>query len=99
MPLEIGDGGDRARPRAAAARPSAGPVRHRHRFRGASAKPEPQQPAPGGGAGTSPRSEERRVGKECVSTCSSRWSTQNHKKKHKNNTHQKDTSNIELTRP
>src|SRR3546814_11738334 len=27
------------------------------------------------------RSEERRVGKECVSTCRSRWSTYNEKKK------------------
>src|SRR3546814_14982651 len=27
------------------------------------------------------RSEERRVGKECVSTCSSRWSTYHYKKK------------------
>src|SRR3546814_8079811 len=31
-------------------------------------------------AGDQSRSEERRVGKECVSTCRSRWS-QNHKKK------------------
>src|SRR3546814_18568736 len=28
------------------------------------------------------RSEERRVGKECVSTCRSRWSTYHYKKKH-----------------
>src|SRR3546814_14360559 len=28
------------------------------------------------------RSEERRVGKECVSTCSSRWSPYHSKKKH-----------------
>src|SRR3546814_15954012 len=28
------------------------------------------------------RSEERRVGKECVSTCRSRWSPYRHKKKH-----------------
>src|SRR3546814_13628965 len=28
------------------------------------------------------RSEERRVGKECVSTCSSRWSPYHYKKKH-----------------
>src|SRR3546814_20859700 len=28
------------------------------------------------------RSEERRVGKECVSTCRSRWSPYNYKKKH-----------------
>src|SRR3546814_11521641 len=31
-----------------------------------------------------PRSEERRVGKECVSTCRSRWSPYPYKKKHKN---------------
>src|SRR3546814_18523029 len=30
-----------------------------------------------------PRSEERRVGKECVSTCSSRWSPYNYKKNNK----------------
>src|SRR3546814_20135959 len=36
------------------------------------------------------RSEERRVGKECVSTCRSRWSPYHSKKKHKNSTH-KDT--------
>src|SRR3546814_17430218 len=30
-----------------------------------------------------PRSEERRVGKECVSTCRSRWSPYNYKKKNK----------------
>src|SRR3546814_14962852 len=29
-----------------------------------------------------PRSEERRVGKECVSTCRSRWSPYHYKKKH-----------------
>src|SRR3546814_15046428 len=31
------------------------------------------------------RSEERRVGKECVSTCRSRWSPYHYKKKHKSN--------------
>src|SRR3546814_19091161 len=31
--------------------------------------------------GNFPRSEERRVGKECVSTCRSRWSTYHSKKK------------------
>src|SRR3546814_15835035 len=31
------------------------------------------------------RSEERRVGKECVSTCRSRWSTYHEKKKYNNN--------------
>src|SRR3546814_17016770 len=38
----------------------------------------------------SPRSEERRVGKECVSTCRSRWSPSHYKKKNelkKSNTH------------
>src|SRR3546814_19766490 len=33
-----------------------------------------------------PRSEERRVGKECVSTCRSRWSPYHSKKKHNNDT-------------
>src|SRR3546814_11716349 len=33
-------------------------------------------------SGTPPRSEERRVGKECVSTCRYRWSPYNEKKKH-----------------
>src|SRR3546814_15771061 len=32
------------------------------------------------------RSEERRVGKECVSTCRSRWSPYHEKKKHEYNT-------------
>src|SRR3546814_15591997 len=32
------------------------------------------------------RSEERRVGKECVSTCRSRWSTYHKKQKNSNNT-------------
>src|SRR3546814_21167663 len=31
------------------------------------------------------RSEERREGKECVSTCRSRWSTYHYKKKHRKN--------------
>src|SRR3546814_13191430 len=31
-----------------------------------------------------PRSEERRVGKECVSTCRSRWSPYHYKKKNQN---------------
>src|SRR3546814_12023869 len=34
--------------------------------------------------GLPPRSEERRVGKECVSTCRSRWSPYPQKKKEKN---------------
>src|SRR3546814_16644089 len=36
-----------------------------------------------------PRSEERRVGKECVSTCRSRWSPYHYKKKTNNITHTK----------
>src|SRR3546814_12147003 len=32
-----------------------------------------------------PRSEERRVGKECVSTCRSRWSSYHYKKKKQRN--------------
>src|SRR3546814_14732662 len=35
------------------------------------------------------RSEERRVGKECVSTCRSRWSTYHKKNKRKNNDERK----------
>src|SRR3546814_17559447 len=34
-----------------------------------------------------PRSEERRVGKECVSTCRSRWSPYHYKKKLRLNNH------------
>src|SRR3546814_14947263 len=36
----------------------------------------------GAGTVTNARSEERRVGKECVSTCRSRWSPYHKKKKH-----------------
>src|SRR3546814_17208300 len=36
---------------------------------------------PAHGAAWPPRSEERRVGKECVSTCRSRWVPSNSKKK------------------
>src|SRR3546814_18558160 len=36
-----------------------------------------------------PRSDERRVGNECVSTCRSRWSPYNYKKKKKNTKHEK----------
>src|SRR3546814_10461448 len=39
-----------------------------------------------------PRSEERRVGKECVSTCRSRWSPYHSKKK--NNTQNTKTKNL-----
>src|SRR3546814_19084904 len=38
------------------------------------------------GSGRNLRSEERRVGKECVSTCRSRWSQNHLKKTQKNNT-------------
>src|SRR3546814_19889353 len=46
----------------------------------------PQRMVPGGGRGAArlpdrPRSEERRDGKECVSTCRPRWSPSNKKKK------------------
>src|SRR3546814_19838508 len=40
--------------------------------------------------GAAARSEERRVGKECVSTCRSRWSTY-HKKKQNNTVHNQNT--------
>src|SRR3546814_19280571 len=39
------------------------------------------------------RSEERRVGKECVSTCRSRWSPY-HSIKNKNHIHQRNTWNV-----
>src|SRR3546814_17766694 len=39
------------------------------------------------------RSEERRVGKECVSTCRSRWSPSHYKKKNKNLTTHTTTHN------
>src|SRR3546814_16012870 len=42
------------------------------------------------------RSEERRVGKECVRTCRSRWST-SHKKKHTNIKHKKVHQDIKKT--
>src|SRR3546814_15385330 len=38
-------------------------------------------------AGTTARSEERRVGKECVSTCRSRWSPYHYKKNQKDKRH------------
>src|SRR3546814_16624372 len=49
-----------------------------HAGRG-SLRQDPAQPRLQGG----PRSEERRVGKECVSTCRSRWSPEHLKKKTK----------------
>src|SRR3546814_16654116 len=39
------------------------------------------------------RSEERRVGKECVSTCRSRWSLYHSKKKHSEEKRRQDTTN------
>src|SRR3546814_16622910 len=45
---------------------------------GAGARGQPQQERR---ADEDPRSEERRVGKECVSTCRSGWSTYHQKKK------------------
>src|SRR3546814_18890537 len=44
--------------------------------------PAPQAAAPAVAHAPVARSEERRVGKECVSTCRSRWST-SHLKKHR----------------
>src|SRR3546814_11628845 len=43
------------------------------------------------------RSEERRVGKECVSTCRSRWSPQHSKKKTKTIERQRPSSSIART--
>src|SRR3546814_13665909 len=66
----------------------------RHRQKGRRTAPRTRQPgsqrarprslgqAPDGlGPGNDRRSEERRVGKECVSTCRSRWSPYHSKKK------------------
>src|SRR3546814_12175943 len=47
----------------------------------------------GDGGRTSGRSEERRVGKECVSTCRSRWSPYHYKK----NKHKTDRTHLNLT--
>src|SRR3546814_16585747 len=40
----------------------------------------PRQPSDSSEGAVVPRSEERRVGKECVCTCSSRWSPYHYKK-------------------
>src|SRR3546814_12477198 len=45
--------------------------------------PRPPYNPPAPGADQRSRSEERRVGKECVSTCRSRWSPYHYKKKNK----------------
>src|SRR3546814_3653035 len=54
------------------------PISHRARQFARDAAPEPHQPGRGRPAPVAPAarrgSEERRVGKECVSTCRSRWS-------------------------
>src|SRR3546814_11417887 len=65
------------------AHPIPGPVL----ARSAIAFGDPVPPAPH-------RSEERRVGKECVSTCRSRWSPYPYKKKLKHQVHTVDTYNI-----
>src|SRR3546814_20236621 len=44
---------------------------------------KPSDPRGDYGGWFCPRSEERRVGKECVSTCRSRWSPYHYKKKKK----------------
>src|SRR3546814_13688175 len=44
------------------------------------------------------RSEERRVGKECVSTCRSRWSPYHYKKKHTKYSHTIPNSYIRSTK-
>src|SRR3546814_11817656 len=46
---------------------------------------EPERALPTSSIGLDRRSEERRVGKECVSTCRSRWSPYHYKKKNKIN--------------
>src|SRR3546814_13541906 len=43
------------------------------------------------------RSEERRVGKECVSTCRSRWSPYHYKKKNNNHCTYQTTNNSQST--
>src|SRR3546814_13123666 len=51
------------------------------RFEDGNGMPVLFQPLRGGQAGPARSSEERRVGKECVSTCRSRWSPYHYKKK------------------
>src|SRR3546814_19517490 len=60
----------------------------RRRFRGMLAQPQRRDEYPTQPWGGAYRSEERRGGKECVSTCRSRWSPYHYKnknKRHKNN--------------
>src|SRR3546814_6213468 len=60
--LDLGDAADRAAPARHLERPGRGHIGARHAGVRHQAERDPQ------------RSEERRVGKECVSTCRSRWS-------------------------
>src|SRR3546814_20802574 len=51
-------------------------------------------------SGLTKRSEERRVGKECVSTCRSRWAPDHYKKKQQHRSPHEATSNDEeMSRP
>src|SRR3546814_19326627 len=50
----------------------------------------------GPGFKTDVRSEERRVGKECVSKCRSRWSPYHYKNKYKQN-NERETSDMQYT--
>src|SRR3546814_16143728 len=52
----------------------------------------PQDPVSTAAGVAHKRSEERRVGKECVSTCRSRWSPDHSKKQKKKTTHNKQTT-------
>src|SRR3546814_15959767 len=60
---------------------------HQHRHGGAGHASTGQLPARQTEVAEHERSEERRVGKECVSTCRSRWSPYHYKKKHTTNTY------------
>src|SRR3546814_17051178 len=61
---------------------------------GRETSPRTLPPFDGVSALTGLRSEERRVGNECVSTCRSRWSPMPYKKKHNNiNTHDYSNTN------
>src|SRR3546814_17687069 len=63
-------------------------LRHRGRRRDRGGGEHRTQHSPGHESTGCGRSEERRVGKECVSTCRSRWSPYHYKKnKHTTNSH------------
>src|SRR3546814_20718907 len=69
---------------------SRGMVKRRHRLAttGVASMHEPQSLGPRNAlclVGQDDRSDERRVGKECVSTCRSRWSTSHYKKNNSKN--------------